>query len=173
MPLLFCALPDEAPPRSAALDRGKYWRTLTALSILCTQPALFETLTIRLLTKLDLVCTGSSKSSDTEPAAAYAHAILTTLADTLQIKIIRGDTDVPKFIDRLTPRLYNLFISGALMDPDNLQIPTQNPKVLKAAARVINIIVRPLPLGSVTPVDFHFHCFYTNTGDKKVLLRRC
>ena len=62
LPLLFSALPDRAPPRDAEAERIRYWRTLASLKKLCTQPDLFETLVVRLSTKLDLLCSPSAQT---------------------------------------------------------------------------------------------------------------
>ena len=148
LPLLFTALPDRAPPRDAEAERVKYWRTLASLKKLCTQPDLFETLVVRFSTKLDLLCVPSSSSpaspeEDLEPAAAYAHSILRTLADVFSAKIHQGDTDVVKYIDRLVPRLYNLFIYSALMNEDRPMAAT-DPRLLAVAAQIITLISQSL-----------------------------
>ncbi|OBZ73673.1 MMS19 nucleotide excision repair [Grifola frondosa] len=149
LPLLFSSLPDRAPPRDAEADRMKYWRTLSSLAKLCKQPDLFETLVVRLSTKLDLVCASPSVISDgptpdVEPSAAYAHSILRTLADVLVAKIAMGHTDVVKYIDRLVPRLYNLFIYSALLDGRNDVVAT-DPRLISVAAQIITLIVQSLP----------------------------
>ena len=80
---------------------------------------LFETLVVRLSTKLDLIGvpkSGISDPDDLELRAAYMHTILKTLVDVLEVKIALKHTDVPKYIDRLVPRLFNLFFYLALSD---------------------------------------------------------
>jgi DNA repair/transcription protein MET18/MMS19 len=114
LPLLFAALPDTAPERDAVEDRAKYWRALLALSTLCVHPELFETLVVRLTTKLDLVYASATGKEDVEPDAAYAHSLLKTLADTLQRKVDAAHPDVTKYLERLVPRIFNLFIHSAL-----------------------------------------------------------
>ncbi|TFK91443.1 ARM repeat-containing protein [Polyporus arcularius HHB13444] len=149
LPLLFSALPDRAPPRDADAERIKYWRTLASLKKLCTQPDLFETLVIRLSTKLDLLCVPSPSSTpasapeDLEPAAAYAHSILKTLADVLSAKIELGHTDVVKYIDRLVPRLYNLFILSALGAEERPMVAT-DPRLLAVAAQIVTLVTQTL-----------------------------
>ncbi|KAI0831813.1 ARM repeat-containing protein [Trametes gibbosa] len=148
LPLLFTALPDKAPPREAETDRLRYWRTLAYLKKLCTQSDLFETLVVRLSTKLDLICIPSTSSDDQsaddlEPSAAYAHSILKTLADVLSAKIEQGDADVVKYIDRLVPRLYNLFIYSALF-ADSKDMPATDPRLLAVVAQIITLITQTL-----------------------------
>ncbi|KAI0372603.1 ARM repeat-containing protein [Pilatotrama ljubarskyi] len=150
LPLLFTSLPDRAPAREAEAERIKYWRTLAYLKKLCTQPDLFETLVVRLSTKLDLLCVPSASSedqpmadSDLEPAAAYAHSILKTLADVLSAKIDMGHADVVKYIDRLIPRLYNLFIYSALL-ADERPMVAIDPRLLAVTAQIITLITQTL-----------------------------
>jgi DNA repair/transcription protein MET18/MMS19 len=83
--------------------------------------------------------------SDLEPSAAYAHAILTALANTLRTKVELGHTDVAKYIDRLVFRLYNLFIYSALLSTDNSTAAT-DLRVIGIAAHIITLVVQTLPL---------------------------
>ena len=150
LPLLFSSLPDKAPARAATADRAKYWQILSALSKLCIQQELFEIIVIRLSTKLDLVCvptTSSTKESDSdfEPSAAYAHAILTTLANALRTKVELEHTDIPKYIDRLVSRLYNLFIYSALLSVD-ISTVAMDARVIGIAAQIITLVVQTLPI---------------------------
>lgn len=148
LPLLFTALPDKAPTREAEADRVRYWRTLAYLKKLCTHPELFETLVVRLSTKLDLLCIPSASSdeqsgTDLEPSAAYAHSILKTLADVLSAKIDLGHADVVKYIDRLVPRLYNLFIYSALPAEEKPMSATE-PRLLAVSAQIITLVTQTL-----------------------------
>ncbi|CCM00251.1 uncharacterized protein FIBRA_02280 [Fibroporia radiculosa] len=148
LPLLFSSLPDRAPPRDAQPERLKYWRTLASLTRLCKQPDLFETLVVRLLTKLDLVCVPPTTAvneleSDTEPSAAYAHSLLRTISDVLAAKVDAGHSDVMKFIDRLVPRLYNLFIYSALMSDSTCMVAT-DPRLISVTAHIITLVVQTL-----------------------------
>ncbi|KAI0642252.1 ARM repeat-containing protein [Trametes meyenii] len=151
LPLLFTALPDRPPPRDAESERIRYWRTLAFLKKLCTQSDLFETLDVRLSTKLDLLCvpsksTEGSSEVDLEPAAAYAHSILKTLADVLSAKIEQGHADVVKYIDRLVPRLYNLFIYSALLAEERPMVAA-DPRLLAVAAQIVTLITHTLSAG--------------------------
>ncbi|KAI0940934.1 hypothetical protein AcV7_003173 [Taiwanofungus camphoratus] len=150
LPLLFSSLPDRAPPRSAEADRLRYWRTLASLKRLCKQPDLFETLVVRLSTKLDLICVPPStdmrdKEEDLEPDAAYAHSLLRTMADVLQAKVDLGHADVVKYIDRLIPRLYNLFIYSALVSNGTYMVAT-DPRLLSVTSQIITLTVQTLPV---------------------------
>ncbi|KZT67370.1 ARM repeat-containing protein [Daedalea quercina L-15889] len=144
LPLLFSSLPDRAPPRDAQAARLKYWRTLASLTKLCTQPDLFETLVVRLLTKLDLVCVPPNvEDGDMEPGAAYAHSLLRTVVDVLRTKVESGHADVIKYVDRLVPRLYNLFIYSTLMSNGTYMVAT-DPRLVSVAAQVITLVVQML-----------------------------
>ncbi|PCH36357.1 ARM repeat-containing protein [Wolfiporia cocos MD-104 SS10] len=153
LPLLLGALPDRAPPRGAQAERLGYWRTLASLARLCEQSDLFETLVVRLSTKLDLVCVPSAPGSgsegqetdpDVEPSAAYAHSMLKTIVDVLVVKVDLGHADVMKYIDRLVPRLFNLFIYSALMSDGTYMVAT-DPRLVSVAAQIITLIVQTLP----------------------------
>lgn len=153
LPLLFRFLPDTAPSRAAGGERAKCWRTLSALQTLCVQSELFENLVIRLTTKLDLICLPSAfrvsqnmtASDDIEPDTAYAHAILKTLSQTLSVKVQNKDPDVVKYIDRLIPHIFNLFISSTFLSDERPVIAT-DPRLLRVAGEIITLVVQSLPL---------------------------
>ncbi|KAG9001211.1 hypothetical protein FRB90_011657 [Tulasnella sp. 427] len=152
LPLLFGNLPDSAPAADAKAERASYQRTLKCLSTLCLQQALFETLVIRLSTKLELVCSEFPRLAEgkedhevttlREHNAAYAHSLLLTLEDALDFKIdSKLDADIPKYIDRLVPRLYALCVEGATSPKPSLALAT-DVRLIEAASGVILRIVR-------------------------------
>ncbi|PFH51873.1 hypothetical protein AMATHDRAFT_74737 [Amanita thiersii Skay4041] len=145
LPILFSALPDDAPTRDANVERAKCWRILNTLSKLCLQPDLFETLVVRLLTKLDFVCVPRSDAMlmDIEPNSAYAHAILKTISRTLSSKVEKGHADIQKHINRFIPQLCNLLIYSALVS-DEQEMPAADHRVVGAAAEVVSIVVQTL-----------------------------
>lgn len=143
LPLLFSVLPDKAPNRDAHIERARCWNTLRRLSRLCVSAPLFETLVIRLTTKLDLACNmkaSTNDSCDPEATAAYVHAILKTLARTLEAKVTAKHADVAKYVDRLLPSLYHLFIYLALLSGNSGSVPL-DPRMLDVAAQIITSIV--------------------------------
>jgi DNA repair/transcription protein MET18/MMS19 len=79
---------------------------------------------------------------DTEPSAAYTHALLSTLADVLARKVQNGDVDVPKYVDRLVPRLFNLFAHEALVATGNTGMA--DPRIIDVAARLVNLVTQSL-----------------------------
>lgn len=152
LPLLFGNLPDTAPPREAKAERASYQRTLKCLSTLCLQQALFETLVIRLSTKLELVCSEFPRLAEgkdenevealRERNAAYVHSLFLALEDALDFKIdSKLDADIPKYIDRLVPRLYALFVEAAVLPQPLLALAT-DVRLLEVAAGVILRVVR-------------------------------
>lgn len=145
LPIFFSALPDVAPARDAAAERAQVWKTLSYLQTLCVEPQLFETLVIRLTTKLELLCSRAGGVVDAEPSAAYAHAILKTLANTLHVKVARKHTDVGKYLERLVVRLFNLFVYAALESKETGAILLADSRLLQAAARCTTFVVRSLP----------------------------
>lgn len=164
---MFSSLPDSSPPRDAISERIKIHSVLNALETLCVHAQLFETLVVRLTTKLDLICVPSLSTTlppipdeEVEVQAAYAHWILTTLVKTLQKKVDRSDLDVAKYIERLVPSIFNLFIFVAFEASDEgvgdeneskerwrkrIRVAT-DPRLVKKAGEIITLIVQVLPL---------------------------
>jgi DNA repair/transcription protein MET18/MMS19 len=142
----------------------KILNVLSALETLCVQAQLFETLVVRLTTKLDLICVpnahsltpSSATEEEVEVHAAYAHWILTTLSKTLQKKVDRGDPDIAKYIERLVPMIFNLFIFAAFVASDRGDEETErwrkraavatNPRLVKQAGEIMTLVVQALPL---------------------------
>ncbi len=145
LPLLFSTLPDYAPAREDIEGREKYRRGLSALSHLCAEPNLFETLVVRLSVRLSFLYAPSTVPKDPEPSAAYAHALLCTLGDVLERKVKNGDLDVPKYVDRLVPRLFNLAAYGVVSPPGSPgSMSVTDPRVIGVSARLVNLVVQSL-----------------------------
>jgi len=146
LPLFFVALPDSAPSRDDATGRATIWKHLSYLQTLCTEPQLFETLVIRLTTKIEFLCSSANKQDDPEPSAAYAHALLKTLANTLATKVSKKQVDVAKYLERLVVRLFNLFIHSAIaVDGESRPGIVSDSRLLEAAAQCITLVVQSLP----------------------------
>lgn len=148
LPLLFGYLPDKAPLRDAAAEREKCWLTLSTLRSLCLLPDLFENMVIRLITKLDLIsfpyaAKPLALSDDPEPSAAYAHMILKTLAQCLATKVNKKHADVSKYIDRLVPSLFNIFVASAFISDEGEMIAT-DPRLIQVAGEIITLVVQSL-----------------------------
>ena len=142
LPLLFIALPDQAPSRESPTEISRYRRVLQLLARLCVQPTLFETLVIRLSTKLDILFSRAGDAEDTEPVAAYAHSLLQTLSRVLAVKAKENHADIPKYLDGLVIPLYNLFVTSALEKPDGI---STNERLLVVAGKVVSFVVQVLP----------------------------
>jgi hypothetical protein len=168
LPLLFSFLPDKAPLRNATAERVKYWRALSGLSKLCRHPELFEILVIRLTTKLDIICaTPSGDATDNELNAAYAHSILTTIAATLAFKVDNSHADVPKYIDRLVPRLLHLLIFSSVVTSDQLPIAA-DLRIVKITARILTLVAETLPAGYVH-FSILFPCIHSVAESKRLM----
>lgn len=149
LPILFTSLPDSAPPHDALTQHAQYRRVLTNLRSLCTAPALFETLVIRLLTKLDLICASATNESDQEANAAYACFVLSTLSKVLATKVDKGHVDVPKYLDRLVPHLYELFIKAACYpsaDRTSTFGVATHPRLIQIASQLVQQIFQTVPI---------------------------
>lgn len=145
LPLLFSALPDNAPARDAGTERTKSWLILATLSQLCTQSNLFDVLVSRLMTKVDILCVPKGKMDvqDLEPTIAYAHAILTTISHTLASKAQKAHPDIAKHVNRLVPQLFNLFIYSSILS-DSQDMAATDYRVVSTAAEIIASIVQAL-----------------------------
>ena len=121
LPLLFHNLPDHSPSIQDTAARDRYRSILKSLSELCVQPALFETLVIRVTTKLELL---SSTPAEQLPAEsiegeyreceiAYAFDLLHCLSSVIETKVSDKHVDIVKHFDRIIPRLYTLVVGAA------------------------------------------------------------
>jgi DNA repair/transcription protein MET18/MMS19 len=153
--LLFSKLPDTAPLLIAVEDRAQYRQILTSLSTLCAAAGLFETLVIRVLTKLDTICeikaaradlmdvdTSEEQQVERECNIAYAHALLTALLDTLRSKVQAQHKDVAKYFDQIVPRLFSIFVPASVSKPLPL---AADVRLLGVAASVIEVMTQTLP----------------------------
>lgn len=122
LPILFHSLPDEAPAADDADTRETYRGVLRSLAELCTMPALFETLTIRITTKLDLLSSSdlsglaAAGPSRRECVVAYAWDLLHTLELVINKKIEDKHVDVAKHYGQVVPRLCSLAVKAAYDD---------------------------------------------------------
>ena len=112
---------------------------------------------MRLSTKLELLCVPAPASStdstavsangspDLEPAAAYAHSVLRTLADVLAAKVEASHADVAKYADRLAPRLFALFAGAAFLAEDTPGgAVAADARLLAVAAQIVTLITQTL-----------------------------
>ncbi|WWD04098.1 hypothetical protein V865_002163 [Kwoniella europaea PYCC6329] len=148
LPLLFHNLPDSAPPASDHLHREKYRSILSSLNELCVAPALFQTLVIRITTKLDLISTSSSSTSNEldetmdeaesefdlrECNIAYSWDLLNTLQRVVDKKIKEKHQDLIRYFDQIVPRLFTLIVGASTSRDD---------KALFRDRRLIGIVAR-------------------------------
>ncbi|KAG2068710.1 hypothetical protein BDR04DRAFT_1206804 [Suillus decipiens] len=168
LPILFSFLPDVTPSRDATAQRATYWRALSSLSALCVQPQLFETLVIRLIAKLDVLCAISpTRTIDQESTAAYAHAILTTLAKTLDVKVSSKDVDVPKYAEQLLPHIYRFYLTAALASSEVVAVAA-DPRLLQVGARIIRLVSQTLNVAQQEKLVAAVFAAYTQ-GDVKLI----
>jgi len=71
--------------------------------------------------------------------------ILKTLSQTLTTKVKRKHADVSKYIDRLVPSLFNIFVASAFLSDERELVATQ-PRLIQVAADIITLVVQALPL---------------------------
>lgn len=168
LPTLFSFLPDVTPPRDATAQRAFYWRALSSLSALCVQPQLFEILVVRLVAKLDLLCAISpARIIDQESTSAYAHAILTALANTLDVKVSSKDVDVPKYAEQLLPHMFRLYLDAALASSEVVAVAA-DPRLLQVGARIIRLVSQTLNVARQEKLITAVFAAYTQ-GDTKLI----
>ncbi|KAG2141268.1 ARM repeat-containing protein [Suillus clintonianus] len=168
LPILFSSLPDVTPSRDATVQRALYWRALSSLSALCVQPQLFEILVVRLIAKLDLLCAISpTRTIEQESTAAYAHAILTALANTLDAKVSSKDVDVPKYAEQLLPHMFKLYLDAALASSEVVAVAA-DPRLLQVGARIIRLVSQTLNTARQEKLVAAVFAAYTQ-GDVKLI----
>lgn len=141
LPVLMEQLPDRPPPREDTKAQARITSALAALRTICAHPVLFEKLVIRLSTKIDLVATAEGTG---EMASAYICIILSTLSGLLNEKLEKGHADVGKYVERLVPALYSLFLRRIGEDESMEEIKI-DIKVVDSAAEIISLVVSALP----------------------------
>lgn len=108
---------------------------------------------IRLTTKLDIICFPSSQqsmviSADPEPSAAYTYMILKALVQALEIKAKKKHPDIPKYLDRLVSRLFNVFVASAFLSGEQTVVAME-PRLMQVAGQIINLVIQSTPLQQV------------------------
>lgn len=143
LPILFSALPSEAPAPDSP-ENAAYRRALSALAALCVHPDLFEILTLRLLARLEGICGMYFAEKDVQDRnALYAHHLLSTMRAVLKAKGDAGHTDLPKYIEKLVPRIFAIFILPTLQAMDEGEV-AKDRRLLVGAGKVITLVVQKL-----------------------------
>lgn len=136
LPPLFNLLPDRISVHQEKEDADRYRLALGALATLCVHQDLFESLAIRILSRLDLVCASAPDTfAGKSKNILYAHHLLTTLRTVLQRKASAGHTDIAKHADRILVRLYSLFAKPAVDGSTNLPI-AQDARLIDNVGRI-------------------------------------
>jgi len=141
LPVLIEQLPDRPPARDDTKAQARITSALAALRTLCAHPVLFERLVVRLSTKIDLVVTTEGAG---DMASAYVRIMFSTLSGLLNEKLEKGHTDVGKYVERLVPALYYLFLRRTGED-ENMDQVILDDKVVDGAAEIITLVVSALP----------------------------
>jgi len=141
LPVLINQLPDRPPARDDTKAQARITNALAALRTICIHPILFERLVIRLSSKIDLVATTEGTG---DMVSAYIHIMLSTLSGLLSEKLEKGHADVGKYVERLVPALYYLFLHSTGED-ENMDGVILDVKVVDGAAEIIRLVVSVLP----------------------------
>jgi DNA repair/transcription protein MET18/MMS19 len=145
---LFALLPEDPPTKTDDELQDISIHVLSVFESLCLQPDLFSWLIARLSSKIELLVgrqyTGPGNTEgehDTKAAISFAHAMFSTIFNTLDKKVERNDLDISKYIDRFVPRLYYLFFDAALVQNNPLG---SDATLIDDAAKIIPLIVASL-----------------------------
>lgn len=104
------------------MAREKYRSILSSLRELCVAPALFQTLVIRITTKLDLLSSSTPASGGDEEMGefdmrecniAYSWDLLNTQQSVVDKKIREKHQDLIRYFDQIVPRLFTLVVSAS------------------------------------------------------------
>lgn len=76
--------------------------------------------------------------------------ILKTLAQALVTKAKKEHLDIPKYIDRLIPSIFNIFVASEYLSSEKVMIATE-PRLIEVAAEIITLVVQSLPVQFVYP----------------------
>jgi DNA repair/transcription protein MET18/MMS19 len=152
LPLLFHNLPETAPGIDKVEARDQYRDVLKSLSELCVQPALFETLVVRVTTKLDLMSSSPSISSENDSAeyreceVAFIWDLLNALLGVIETKIKHNHLDVVKHFDRIIPRLNTLAFNAAGPSTQPTEPLFRDGRLLTIVGRLTETMVWELSL---------------------------
>lgn len=117
-------------------------RSLGALAAICDRPTLFEPLVVRILSRLELVCTISDDAPTRAINALYAHHLLATLRAVTVAKIKAGHGDLPNYFARAGPRLLAIFVLDSLsQQPETV---AADPRLAVDAGKVLTLLVQQL-----------------------------
>lgn len=158
LPVLFHTLPETAPEESDVDGRDAYRRILSALTDLCTMPALFETLVVRITTRLDLLSSATPIEEDAATGAsrrectvAYAWDLLNTLQTVISIKLEAKHVDLPKYYSQVAPRLFGMVVSAALPRVDKVVPLFRDRRLITIAAAIGETLFFELSAAWVIP----------------------
>lgn len=150
LPLLFALLPSTAPPSSSPASDA-YRRALTSLASLSLHPDLFEILSLRLLARVETVAASSFPDPEQHSGnALYVHHLLSTLRAVLLQKAEKGHGDIQKYVEKLVPRLFALFILPTVTSMDQGQV-AMDTRLLADVGEVVASIIQKVDVAYVVP----------------------
>ncbi|WVO13693.1 hypothetical protein L204_101314 [Cryptococcus depauperatus] len=180
LPLLFHNLPDQAPSAQDFIAREKYRSILDSLNKLCIQPALWQTMIVRITTKLDLLTSSANAASavtdvetdkvnERECNIAYAWDLLHCLLSVLRTKIKAKHVDVAKHYDELIPRLYGFVIHAGQKQTGRKEALFRDRRLLRIVAIIGREMIHELTIEKqAKQLDLIYAAF--ERGDMKELV---
>jgi DNA repair/transcription protein MET18/MMS19 len=141
LPILFALLPSSAPSSSSS-ESEIYRRSLTSLASLSLHPDLFEILSLRLLARLEGVCASSFPDPlEQSNNSLYAHHLLATLRAVLAQKAEKGHEDIQKYVEKLVPRLFAIFVLPTVTSMDKGEV-AKDARLLADVGEVVASIIQ-------------------------------
>ncbi|KAK9448975.1 Dos2-interacting transcription regulator of RNA-Pol-II-domain-containing protein [Limtongia smithiae] len=160
-PELLSQLPDDGISKDQK-SKKHYRVILSALAELCVNKGVFDTLTIRLLNRLQAIA--GRDDSDWQ----YAQAILGTLLLVLQTKSLEKEWDLPYFFKGLTPKLVSLTVTS-VCDPDKPSAVLSHPLVVSATSRIMNFLLRTIATDEQTEFSKEAHKLFVSYGPSALI----
>lgn len=148
LPTLFASLPSSAPP-AGTKESEDYRRALSSLAALCIQPDLFELLSVRILAKLEGICSIAYQTPvEQNLNSLYAHHLLSTLRSVLKTKAEKGHEDLTKYVEKLVPRLIGLFVLPTTKVEGEREV-AKDVRLLEDVGKVVKIVLQRVDAGYV------------------------
>lgn len=171
LPPLYHLLPNQAPSRQDHTGIDRYRMALAALAALCILPQLFQSLLIRLLSRLESICFASIAESDRiqyGQQVKYAHHILTTFRIVIEKKAKAKHMDLMANVNDILPRIYRLFILPSVKPVETRSI-TAETQLIEDAGRIITILVQQMDMNTQKTLAYNLKVAYFDGHPESLL----
>lgn len=164
LPRLFALIPIQPPSPREGGEEDKYKISLKCLKEICVTRTLFSLLVIRLLARLDGICSLPSSSS----GAKMAHHLLLTLGSVLRVKRGLGGEeieDVKNWSEKIMEKIFGIFLRATIpskgrKNEDEMvgveegETVAIDQRLLVDAGKVVEVVVQCVDVEYVAFVSF-------------------